>query len=140
MIKLKQWTCPDCKRTFKHPNQWHSCFKGIIDDHFQGKSITIRKLFDELANALIDSIPFSITPLKTAVYLTAEYHFAAIFIRRNYLIIEFSNDIPFMDERIHRSQQVSKTLYSHFVKIKDKKEIDTQLLDWLHTAYELTGK
>lgn len=100
----------------------------------------MRTLFDELIGKLKSSQSFKLTPLKSAVYLTAHSHFAAVFIRKNHLVLEFSNENPFMDERVHRTEKVSGTLYSHFANIRSDQDIDTQLIEWIQEAYELTGK
>lgn len=140
MIKHNRWICPDCERLFKHPNQWHSCYKGIIDDHFQNKPIEIRHLFDELVDKLSDTLAFSITPLKSTIYLTAISHFAAIHVRQKYIIIEFSNDSPIMNERVYRSQPYTMKLFTHFMRIRNDDEIDNQFIAWITEAYEMTGK
>ncbi len=140
MTPPEKWQCPDCDRSFKNENQWHSCTTSQIETHFEGKSLEVRDLFGILESRLREKLSFTISPLKTAIYFTDVSHFMAVFVRKTYLIVEFSNDIPFMDERIHRSEKVSTTLYSHFVKISQVNQIDPQLLRWISEAYELTAK
>lgn len=140
MTKHKLWICPDCNRSFKHPNQWHSCYKGIVDEHFQNKPLETRALFDELIDTLSDSISFSVTSLKSAIYLTAISHFVAVYVRKKYLIIEFSNNSPFMDERVYQTQPYTQNIFTHFIKINKVEDIDDHLIAWITDSYELTGK
>ncbi len=140
MKKREKWTCPDCERSFKHPNQWHSCTTQTLEKHFEGKSLEVKELFDELVKTLASDLVFTLTPLKSEIYLTAESNFVAIYVRKEHLVIEFANGLPFMEERIHRTQQISKSLYIHHVKIRSNHDIDEQFLGWINEAYELTGK
>ena len=111
-----------------------------MEQHFEGKSLEVKKLFDSLIEILKIDLAFTITPLKSEIYLTAKSNFVAVYVRKEHLVIEFANGWPFMEERIHRTQQVSKTLYIHHVKIRQPEDLDEQFLGWINEAYELTGK
>lgn len=139
MSKLKIWSCPDCHRQFKHAHQWHSCYSGKIDDHFVNKPLEIRSLFDHLIHSLAGYLKFSISPVKTTIYLKNYSSFAAVYVRKKYLIVEFAADKVILDERIFKSTQYTKKLRIHYTRIHVKKDIDDLFIGWIRDAYELSG-
>ena len=77
--------------------------------------------------------------MKSAINITGHYHFIMIYVLKDALNIEFALDRKIDSERIFRTEKLSKTRYTYYVKVSEKADIDDQLLGWLEESYNLTA-
>lgn len=82
---------------------------------------------------------FTVEEKKTSFHLTNRAAFAGVHPRRNYLIVNIVSDYPIGSPRIIKQEQVSAHRFHNEVKIETDSDIDTELMDWLKNAYNLTA-
>lgn len=75
--------------------------------------------------------------VKSLITLSGKYHFAAVYVLKNSLTIEFVLDRKISADRIVKTQKLLNR-YSHFVKLADPIDVDKQLMSWLEEAYSLS--
>ena len=131
------WECPQCRREFKATNQWHSCYVSTVEEHFEGKSSNLRKLYDELEKFMLSLDNFTITPTKTAIHFRKTSTFAEIKLRNNYLIISFSLDDFSNTPLVHKTFRMSKNKIVHSIQISSQNELEIvfQLLTYANKKY-----
>lgn len=75
-----RWSCPRCRRIFRHRSQWHSCAPlTSIESHLEGRARVVR----DLALALIAAVrktrvPHEVVPVKTRILLRGERVFVVL--------------------------------------------------------------
>lgn len=131
------WQCPDCGRSFKNKNQWHSCVKVDVDSHFTGKPEKVRVLFDKLVDEVKGFGSVRLDAVKSEVLLGNKSHFAAVQVRRGWLTVSFVLDRLVSDPRITWSMELTGASFEHKVKVERLEDIDEQLLGWLKEVYVL---
>ena len=133
------WQCPRCGRFFARQNQSHSCVVHSVDDHFRSRPEYLRQIFDYLLSKLKLLGPVRTDAVKSAINITGHYHFIMLYVLKDALNIEFALDRKIDSERIFRTEKLSKTRYTYYVKVSEKADIDDQLLGWLEESYNLTA-
>ena len=87
--KRSLWICPDCGRQFVSVNLNHSCGRYDLEDHFSGKELVVRELYNLLFKSLKQFGPVRAFPVKTRIVFQAEVQFAAAVTRKPaYLTVE----------------------------------------------------
>ena len=120
--------------------QGHSCVVKSLDEHFINKEPGVRATYDRLESTLKTFGDFQVSPVINAILFSAESTFLAIKPKSKWLELEFVLDYQADEFPIHKTIQVSKTRYAHFVRIQNPKEVDEQLIRWIKKAYELNAK
>ena len=133
------WTCPSCKRSFKHKNQEHSCVSVNIDEHFKNKEPRILRLYHTLMNQVSQFGDVSVSPAKNAILIKNESTFLAIKPKKSWIDVEFFLRQPVDELPVHKIVRASKNRVVHFVRLEKSKEISEKLLNWLRESYELTS-
>jgi hypothetical protein len=141
MAAVKLWKCPKCGRKFEKTEQPHSCTVYPVAKHLKGKE-TAAELYDELKTKIKKTIgPFRIESLPCCIHLvTTTFTFAAAFAMKDRLRLHFALDHKMTSRRIRRQSQIAASRHMYEVDIKDKKEIDKELLGWLKEAYNTKRK
>lgn len=137
----KLWTCSQCGRKFEKKNQVHSCTKFPLDKHFKGKEEIARLLYDELTARIRQEVGlFRVDSIPCCIHLVTNFTFAAVYALKDKIRIHLSLDYKLKNPRIDKWSQMSKNRYLYSLDIKDKKEIDRELMDWLKEAYHLRDR
>jgi hypothetical protein len=131
------WQCPDCGRTFSRSNQWHSCVRATLEDHFADKDPHLLQIFEQLMNELRRTADVELDPVQTSINLRSHSNFAVVYPHRQHLILEFLADREIDSSRIHRTQRLGPMRVSHFVRVASAEDIDEQLVNWLARAYAM---
>ena len=132
------WRCPKCKRQFRKRKQLHSCVSYSVRDHFKDKPAARKQTFDRLIAKARQFGPVRTDAVKSLITISGRFHFAAVYVRRNSLTLEFVLERKLSDRRIEKVQKVLAR-YSHFVRLTGLEDVDTQLVNWLQEAYFVTG-
>lgn len=131
------WVCPECGRQFRTANKWHVCGQFALDDHFIGKDLIVRELFNQLLTTLQDFGPVHVYPLKTRIVFQAETQFAAAVTRKHWL-----EGYVWLRRRaahplIRRVEMQVFRDYGHIFRLTTLNDLDPQLMALLHEAYVL---
>lgn len=110
-----------------------------VKSHFDGKAPVVRKIYDQLMQALKPLGPVSVEPKKTSLHLVRTTAFAGVATRKEYLILTIKSDRALTSPRIHKTERVSAKRFHHEVKLTTPTDVDDELLGWLTAAYALSA-
>jgi Domain of unknown function (DUF5655) len=129
------WQCPSCRRQFANRNQTHTCSRNTIDEHFAGKPPEVRQLFDALV-ALIRNIgDVKVLPEKTRIAFQVRMSFAAVSVRRRYLLGHFVLARRVEHPRFLRVETFSPRNHLHAFRLDSIQDLDRQFAAWAREAY-----
>jgi len=104
-------------------------------DLFQGKSQTVRDLYQALLDKLNQVGPVQETMQTIYVSLENRKRFATALIRNRSIKLVLRTSFKITGSRIHSREQVAANRYDHTVLITSNKDIDSELMEWLREAY-----
>jgi hypothetical protein len=134
------WKCDKCKREFVKKKQAHSCVSFPLEKHFKGKLLA-EELFTHLKKEIEENIgPLKIESLPCCIHLVSNYTFGAVWAMKDKIRIDFRTNFQIESKRIWKMIQISPNRYLYYFEIKDKKGIDSKLLEWIKEAYLLNKK
>lgn len=135
------WTCPKCKRPFKHRNQSHSCVRVNVGSILKNKNPDVVKCYEKLADSVCKlGADVKITCALKAVFAKAPSTFLAMKPKTDHLAVEFFLADEINEFPVEKTFRVSKNRVAHFVRVQFPAEVDGQLLGWIKRAYELMRK
>ena len=117
------WNCPECGKEFRNTNQWHSCARVGVDDHFRNRPAA-RAVFDKLMSELNEIGAFTLDPVKTAIQVRTTSTFLSIKPKKHHLDIEFSLPRVVDEFPIYKSFQISKNRVLHMAIIEEPADVD----------------
>ncbi|CAD5265368.1 MULTISPECIES: DUF5655 domain-containing protein [unclassified Imperialibacter] len=135
------WVCPKCGRRFQRQRQAHSCNFFPLDKHFERKPVA-ELLYDKFETAVKRQVgSFKVESLKCCIHFVSSVTFAAVFALRDRIRVDFALNREIKSERLHKEAKLSAHRYLYLVEIKSDKDIDKELLQWIHEAAQpLTRK
>ncbi|KKQ98017.1 MAG: hypothetical protein UT24_C0005G0036 [Candidatus Woesebacteria bacterium GW2011_GWB1_39_12] len=107
-----------------------------LDYHFRGERVNMKPLFDDLTTKLVKEIDFEYKIGKAYIGLIHTLVFAALRIQTSKIIVEFVARKQFKSPRINKVKHFQKQRWAYFVDIKESKDIDKGLIDWIKQSYE----
>jgi hypothetical protein len=110
-----------------------------VEDHFRGKSPSVREVYDRLLAAVRKIGPFQEEPKKTSIHLARSSALAGVEVRKDYLLLNLKSDHPIDSPRVIKAEQLSARRFHQKVKLASPAEVDAELERWLAEAYELSG-
>jgi hypothetical protein len=129
------WRCSSCRREFANRNQTHTCSSHTLSEHFAGKDPAVRQLFDALVTVLKRFGPVRVLPEKTRIAFQVRMSFAAISVRRRYLVGHFVFARRVEDPRFLRVESFSPRNHLHAFRIDTLGDLDRQFERWAREAY-----
>lgn len=109
-----------------------------IDYHFEGKAPEVRKIYNRLLAEIAhwgESVVEE--PKKTSIHLVRQSAFAGVVTRRKWLDLNLRTDHAIVSDRVRKQEQVSKNRYHNEVRLTAVSDVDSELVGWLHEAYDL---
>ena len=131
------WTCPDCGRSFVNRNSYHSCGHFEIEDHFQGKSENVRRIFDRYVETAASFGPLAVYAQKTRIVLQARTRFATAVPRQRWLTGHFWLRRRAKHPRVYRHEMHVYRDYGHIFRLESPEHIDDDFAKLLQEAYAL---
>lgn len=108
-----------------------------VNHHLQNKEPVVSEIYDKLLDEIKKSGPVKVEPKKTSIHWVNRFAFAGIYVRKNFINLEFHLSRKLVSNRVSKVEQGSVNRFHHTIKLSDAKEIDKELLSWLKEAYEL---
>lgn len=131
------WQCETCKRSFAKTNQSHSCVSYSIDEHFKNKEQQ-RPFFNRYVDFVKKNVgDFNIEALPCCIHFVSTYTFAAAWILKDRIRIDFMTPQKIDSKRIVHIEQPSANRYVHYIEVKTVEDLDKELCNWLKQAYFL---
>lgn len=106
---------------------------------FQGKSESVRDLYQLLLAELNKLGPIQVTLKSLSISLENRRTFASVLIRNRSIKLVLRTDHKIISPRIRNMEHVAKSSYDHTIFIESKNDIDEELMKWFEDAY-LTSK
>jgi hypothetical protein len=131
------WNCPDCDRTFRHTNQWHSCIRVTVSDHLKNKPDFVKEILHKLIGTVTAFDGVVVDPVKTAIQFKCGATFLSVKVKKDCLLLEFQLCAEVDEFPIYRNVRVSRERVLHFAALEEPTEIDGPLVGWLREAYDL---
>jgi hypothetical protein len=100
-------------------------------------STPVKNIYQRLLEALKSFGEVHVEEKKTSIHLINRVTFAGLHPRKDYLYLEIVSDNPIKNKRVFRVEQISKNRYHNHIKLEQASEIDNELLQLLHSAYNL---
>ncbi len=107
--------------------------------HFEGRSSSVRRIYDRLLDAAGRFGPVGEEAKKTSIHLTRRTAFAGVATRRKFLVLTLKSDKDIASACIGRRERASANRWHLEVKLQDPREVDRELVEWLRQAYALSA-
>ncbi len=121
------WTCPICSRSFANANQWHSCGKYELSDHFHGKTPVIVALYHGIEQAVLTCGECRVEPAKTAILFKRRVSFVAVKLRQKHVDIGIRLRREVSDSRVRQTFQMGPGLFENRFRLSNLDELDDGL-------------
>jgi hypothetical protein len=105
-------------------------------DLFQGKSESVRNLYESLLGELKKIGPIQVTFKSMSITLENRRAFATALIRHRSIKLVLRTNHKIVSPRIRSIEHVASTSYDHTIFIESKNDIDDELMKWLEDAYQ----
>jgi hypothetical protein len=133
------WFCPKCGNAFVNKNNWHSCVRVPLADHFRGRP-KARALFRLFRKAVEAIGPVRLVSSRTRIVFMVRVRFAGCTIRKDSIRagmwLPYSVDSP----RIVRKEFIPPHYYVLSFDIREPEDIDAEFRRLLREAYHEGGK
>lgn len=129
------WPCPACERQFAQKNQSHSCARHRLERHFERKTPEVRALFDALRSLFERFGPVTVLPEKTRIAFQVRMSFAAVSVRRTYLVGHLVLARRVEHPRFLRVETFSPRNHLHAFRIDALSDLDAEFTEWAREAY-----
>jgi F0F1-type ATP synthase delta subunit len=106
-------------------------------DHLTDKEAVVKRIYDRLITELKKFGQLKIEPKKTSIHLGNCFGFAGVYSRKNYINLEVHLNYKLTSKRVTKVEQASANRFHHTIKLTSETDVDKELLNWLHEAYEL---
>ena len=110
-----------------------------VDEHFAGRSLMVRSIYDAILEASRRLGPVEEDPKKISIHLNRRFAFAGIQTRRDFLILTVKAPGDIESSRIKKREQASANRWHHEIKITSVPEIDGEIIGWLRKSYEISA-
>ena len=137
---MEYWICPECGKSFKNKNQWHSCYTLSLEDHIRNRPQKIQKLVHKLISIVRSFGPVELNPVKSVIQVKAGATFLSIKPKNEYIELEFQTGKEIDEFPVHRSVRISGNRFLHFLYLQAIKDIDQQIISWLKESYLLVNQ
>lgn len=109
------------------------------DNALSAATAEAMRLYRSLRAALRPFGHFREEVKKTSVHLVRKSAFVGVHFRRSHLVLTIKATVPIDSFRIVKVEQVSKNRWHCEVKVSAVTEIDSDLIAWMRTAYDICG-
>jgi hypothetical protein len=100
-----------------------------------------KELFEDLKSKITKSIgKLKIESPPCCIHLVSNYTFGAVWPMKDRIRIDFRTDFKIKNKKVWKFIKMSANRYLYYLEIKDKKEIDKELISWIKKAYLLNKK
>ena len=130
----RMWRCPTCGRRFANRRQTHFCGRHDLEHHFARKSDGVRALFAALVALFERAGPVIVIPEKTRIAFQVRMSFAAVAIRRTYIVGHLVLARRIDHPRFVRVDTISPRNQVHVFRLASVADLDRQFAAWAREA------
>jgi hypothetical protein len=136
-MKKRLWKCPKCGEEFTTKNQWHSCGRFNLDDHFKNCQPQVRALFDRFVTLVEECGPVKIIPQKTRIVFQTRMRFAAIMTQKTQIRGHLVLAEPVSSDCFEKVETYSPRNHVHVFRISDENQFNDEFVRYLNAAYNV---
>jgi hypothetical protein len=114
---------------------WHSCGNYALDDHFVGKDLIVREIFDRYVKVVRQFGPVTVYAQKSRIVFQARTRFAGAMTRKRWLQGQLWLKRRAAHLRIHRIEMYTYRDFGHSFRLTRREDLDEELIALLHEAY-----
>src|SRR5260370_5992623 len=130
------WTCPKCKRSFKHKNQQHTCTLISKESLFDKRPPELKNLYDKIVKEVKKFGEYTEETVNPdVIFFKTSSTFLAVKVKKDHLDIEFFLDQMEDAPPVSKYLQTSKHRVAHVVPIDSEEEINEQLIRWIKNSF-----
>jgi hypothetical protein len=133
------WICRKCGNAFANPNNWHSCVRVPLSDHFKGRPKALA-LFRVLRQAVEAIGPVRLVSSKTRIAFMVRVRFAACSVKKDSIRAGMWLPYPADPPRAVRQEFIPPHYYLYSFDIREPDDIDADFRRLLREAYRLGGR
>ena len=136
MASPGEWTCAECGRQFGRRNQAHECTPAMtLDEYFAQRPARERAIFDVVAEHLEEVGTVRIEAVQVGILFKRSRTFAELRPRRDRVVLSILLSRRLDHPRIVKKWHGSGSRSAYFIDLRDPRDIDEELCDWLTEAY-----
>jgi len=129
------WKCPRCGAKLISKNLSHSCGAFSVEKFLEGKTEVGRDLFERFAAMIAQCGPYEVAPAKTRVAFMGKVRFASVNrVGHDHIDVHFVLPRHLDSPRLRRVEHLGR-LHVHHLRIRDGREFDRELSNWLRCSY-----
>lgn len=133
---MARWTCPRCDREFARARQSHTCVPGCtVDATFANRPPWMREVYDALLDHLTTLGPVHEDAVSVGVFLKRERKLAEVRPRSADVLVYLFLPHPVENARIRPMAGSTGARIAHRLSLRDPRDVDVPLRDWLTIAY-----
>lgn len=135
------WECPQCGKSFRNTNQYHSCYITSLDDHLKNKPEEIILLFNKIHTYITGFGNIECNPVKSSIAYKCGANFVSLKIKKDRIEMDFQSAAGTSDKLIVKSVKISGTRYLHFAVLNNLKDFNSVIKNCILQSYKLvTGQ
>jgi hypothetical protein len=134
------WNCPSCSRTFKNPNQAHSCVRINAADLLSGSTDTIKAIYEKVTRIVGKFGEVQENSSKSTINFKNGATFMVLKPKKERMELEFVLEDERKEFPVYKTFRISKNRVAHYVALEKPDEVDKQITGWLKQAYDTVSK
>jgi hypothetical protein len=116
---------------------YHSCVRVKIADHFRGKDLLVRKLYEAYRTLVKRCGPVTVYANMTGVVFQARVRFAGVTPKKHWLDGAFWLKRRVEHPRFYRIEAIPPGDYIHRFRLTEVSDIDKELARFVREAYDV---
>jgi hypothetical protein len=133
------WICPDCGARLITRNLWHSCVRGSLDALFEGADPAVREAARRYVALLHGLGDVQVIAQKSRLVCVARVRFGGLTPQKRSFLAAFALRRWVVSPRIVKRADYGPRWRGHFVRIRDRDEVDDELRRWLQESHDTVG-
>ena len=131
------WRCPRCGHRFVTRDQWHSCGRYRLADHFRGKDPAVRRVLDRLVALARDCGPVTAYAQKIRIVIQARARFAGGVARKRWFVAGLWLRRRAMHPTLCRVEDLGPLGLVHHFRVSTPAQFDTAFARLVREAYRV---
>jgi uncharacterized protein DUF5655 len=136
-IERQLWRCGTCGRRFANRNQRHSCGLEDLDQHFEGRSTTVRAIFDTFLTELRSLGPVTVLAEKTRIAFQTRMSFGQLTIRNKWVTGHLVLARRVTSALFTRVETISARNHVHHFRLRAANDLSAELRGYMAEAYRV---
>ena len=110
-----------------------------VREHFENRAPEVKATYAAILKAAKKFGPVKEEAKKTSIHLVRKSAFAGVATRKTALILTLKSATDIKSARIAKREQASAHRWHLEIRLETPEAVDSEIVDWLRTAYELAG-